>query len=232
MDDDDDDDDDDLFADFDDDEQLQGGNISSNLLTDIGMVAEVSAAHQRDADDGPKFVEWTAPKFHGLNNSAAVADAGGTHWYRDEADEEMWNDLLDSDDDDEEEQTNVSANLLAPLGTVINIAETATPPDSFRSRRLSANLLPTAPKELLVAAQSELQPDASAMASAMVSPSAPSSGAGIPNVTSTPATGAVFPWWLSTPARDSPNTTTFAPAAGDDWFGQLQRKVFTDPTAA
>lgn len=96
---DDDDDDDDLFDDFEaanDDEQLKGLSISSNLLSDIGCSTE-STIHQGDADEGR--ITWEAPAFHGLANSNAVKDSTGSHWYREEAEEELWNELLATDND-------------------------------------------------------------------------------------------------------------------------------------
>ena len=106
-----DDSDDDLFADFAHDEVKTESNISANLLQDIGYTQD----HQGEADEGP-MVTWVAPKFSGLDNSNAVSNSAGSHWYRDAAEEELWNELLDDDDNDDEDQdgggTNLSENLM------------------------------------------------------------------------------------------------------------------------
>jgi len=71
------DDDDDLFAD--DDTDLDATNISSNLLESLGKSSMERPVHEGDVDEGN--ITWLPPTMHGLNNSHAVNDSKGSHWY-------------------------------------------------------------------------------------------------------------------------------------------------------
>lgn len=64
-----------------------------------------------------RLVTWVAPKFHGLDNSNAVAE--GKHWYLEEEDDKLWDALCGSDDDDDgSKPLALSENLLEEVSAV------------------------------------------------------------------------------------------------------------------
>lgn len=159
--------------------------------------------HKGDPDEGQ--ITWVAPKFSGLNNSAAVAGTGaesGSHWYRDEADEDMWNELLGDDDDDEG----------------VENARPAVPDKApVRERRMSTNL-----QELNVSSNL-LSPTPSAFAPfemPQATSAAPTAPAGVGVMTSSMS-------FASFAGTAAPADVSYVPSAADaTWLSEMQSKLF------